>query len=195
VNESNPRWSPDGSRIAFSSSAEGNGSEIFIYWVESGAMARITQLERSPRSMRWSPDGTKLAFVMHVPESNPVLVKSPKKPRGADWADPPRVTTRLNHEADGVGYLEPGYSHIFVVPADGGTARQVTSGDYHHSGTPSWTKDGKKLIFSANRHENWEYERRNSEIYSVDVETGELAPAGQKFREFVLENWHALSLP
>jgi len=181
VNESNPRWSPDGSRIAFSSSAEGNGSEIFIYWVESGAMARITQLERSPRSMRWSPDGTQLAFVMHVPESNPVLVKSPKKPRGADWADPPRVTTRLNHEADGVGYLEPGYSHIFVVPADGGTARQVTSGDYHHSGTPSWTKDGKKLIFSANRHENWEYERRNSEIYSVDVETGEITALTYRF--------------
>jgi len=181
VNESNPRWSPDGSRIAFSSPAEGNGSEIFIYWVESGAMARITQLERSPRSMKWSPDGTQLAFVMHVPESNPVLVKSPKKPKGADWADPPRVTTRLNHEADGVGYLEPGYSHIFVVPATGGTARQVTSGDYHHSGTPAWTKDGKKLIFSANRHENWEYERRNSEIYSVDLETGEITALTDRF--------------
>jgi len=181
VNESNPRWSPNGSRIAFSSPAEGNGSEIFIYWVESGAMARITQLERSPRSMKWSPDGTQLAFVMHVPESNPVLVKSPKKPRGADWADPPRVTTRLNHEADGVGYLEPGYSHIFVVPATGGTARQVTSGDYHHSGTPAWTKDGKKLIFSANRHENWEYERRNSEIYSVDLETGEITALTDRF--------------
>jgi len=181
VNESNPRWSPNGSRIAFSSPAEGNGSEIFIYWVESGAMARITQLERSPRSMKWSPDGTQLAFVMHVPESNPVLVKSPKKPKGADWADPPRVTTRLNHEADGVGYLEPGYSHIFVVPATGGTARQVTSGDYHHSGTPAWTKDGKKLIFSANRHENWEYERRNSEIYSVDLETGEITALTDRF--------------
>ena len=181
VNESNPRWSPDGSRILFSSSAEGNGSEIFIYWVESGAMARITQLERSPRSMRWSPDGTQLAFVMHVPESNPVLVKSPKKPRGADWADQPRVTTRLNHEADGVGYLEPGYAHIFVVPAEGGTARQVTSGDYHHSGTPSWTKDGRTLIFSANRHNNWEYERRNSEIYSVDVKTGEITALTDRF--------------
>jgi dipeptidyl aminopeptidase/acylaminoacyl peptidase len=173
-NESSPRWSPDGSRIAFASSAEGHGSEIYVYWVESGRMARITQLERSPRHITWSPDGTQLAFSMHVPESNPVLVKPPKKPKGADWAEPPRVTTRLKHEADGVGYLEPGYSHLFVVPADGGTARQVTSGDFHHDNAPVWTPDGKALIFSANRHEDWAYDRRNSEIYKVSLADGHI---------------------
>lgn len=171
-NESSPRWSPDGSRIAFASSAEGNGSEIYVYWVDSGKLARITQLERSPSDISWSPDGSHIAFSMHVPEPNPVLVKPPKKPKGADWAKHPRVTTRLKHEADGVGYLEPGYSHLFVVPAEGGTARQITSGDFHHDSKPVWTPDGKYLIFSANRHEDWAYNRRNSEIYSVSVEDG-----------------------
>ena len=171
-NESSARWSPDGNRIAFASSAEGNGSEIFVYWVESGKMARITQLERSPGDMSWSPDGKHLAFNMHVPESNPVLVKPPKKPDGAEWAEHPRVTKRLKHEADGVGYLEPGFSHLFVVPAEGGTARQVTSGEFHHDSKPHWTPDGGSLIFSANRHDDWEYDRRNSEIYSVSVSDG-----------------------
>ncbi|MDZ7714776.1 MAG: S9 family peptidase [Balneolaceae bacterium] len=170
--KSSPRWSPDGSRIAFASSAEGNGSEIYVYWVDSGKMARITQLERSPGDMSWSPDGSHIAFSMHVPESNPVLVKPAKKPKGADWAEHPRVTTRLKHEADGAGYLEPGYSHLFVVPAEGGTARQITSGDFHHDSRPVWTTDEKHLIFSANRHEDWAYNRRNSEIYSVSVEDG-----------------------
>ena len=173
-NESTPRWSPDGSRIAFASSAEGNGSEIYVYWVDSGRMARITQLERSPGDISWSPDGSHIAFSMHVPESNPVLVKPPKKPKGADWAEHPRVTTRLKHEADGTGYLEPGYSHLFVVPADGGTARQITSGDFHHDSTPAWTPDGEHLIFSANRNEDWQYNRRNSEVYSVSVENGSI---------------------
>lgn len=181
VNESNPRWSPDGSRIAFSSSAEGNGSEIYVFWVESGKMARVTQLERSPNGLSWSPDGKQIAFSMHVPESNPVLVKPPKKPKGADWAEHPRVTKRLKHEADGVGYLEPGFSHLYVVPADGGTARQITSGDYHHDSTPAWTPDGESLIFSANRHDNWEYDRRNSEIYSVSVENGVITPLTDRF--------------
>ena len=173
-NESSPRWSPDGERIAFASSAKGNGSEIFIYWVASGKMARITQLDRSPSNISWSPDGSHLAFSMHVPESNPILVKPPKKPKGADWAEHPRVTKRLNHEADGVGYLEPGFSHLFVVPAEGGTARQITSGEYHHDSNPVWSSDSEALIFSANRHEDWEYDRRNSEIYSVDISDGSI---------------------
>lgn len=173
-NEASARWSPDGKRIAFASSAEGNGSEIFVYWVESGKMARITQLERSPGDISWSPDGKYLAFNMHIPEPNPVLVKPPKKPDGAEWAEHPRVTKRLKHEADGVGYLEPGFSHLFVVPAEGGSARQITSGNYHHDSKPNWTPDGKSLVFSANRNEDWEYNRRNSEIYSVSVEDGNI---------------------
>ena len=84
----------------------------------------------------------------------------------------PRVTTRLKHEADGSGYMEPGYTHLFVMPVEGGSARQITSGDFHHNGPAQWSKDGKKLIFSANRHPDWEYDRRNSEIYSVSIEDG-----------------------
>ncbi|MDX1637678.1 MAG: S9 family peptidase [Balneolaceae bacterium] len=174
VDESNARWSPDGTRIAFSSSTEDDGSEIYIYWVESGKLARVTQLENSPRGLSWSPDGTRLAFTMKVAEPNPVLVKPPKKPDGAEWAEHPRVTTRLKHEADGAGYIEPGFSHIFVVPADGGTARQVTSGDYHHESRPQWSPDGESLFFTANRHDDWAYDRRNSEIYEVDIESGEI---------------------
>ncbi|MBN2733190.1 MAG: S9 family peptidase [Balneolaceae bacterium] len=176
-NESSPRWSPDGTRIAYARSAEGNGSEVYVYWVDSGKTARITQLARSPGDIRWSPDGKYIALSMHVPESNPVLVENaPKKPEGAEWTDPPRVTTRLKHEADGAGYLEPGFSQLFVVPAEGGTARQITSGDYHHDSTPVWTPDSKHLIFSANRHDDWEYNRRNSEVYSVSVEDGAITP-------------------
>ena len=175
VNESSPRWSPDGTRIAFVSSSE-NGSEIYVYWISSGKMARLTQLDRSPGGLSWSPDGMHIAFSMLVPDTPPFLVKSPKAPKGAKWADKPRVTTRLKYEQDGSGYIEPGFHHFFIIPSEGGTPRQVTSGDYFHRGTPQWSKDGKQLIFSSNRNENWEYEFRNSEIYSVSIENGEIEP-------------------
>lgn len=181
VNESSPRWSPDGRRLAFLSSSEEHGGEIYVHWVETGATARITQVERSPGGISWSPDGTRIAFSMRVPGSAPRLVDPPQAPDGADWAPAPRVETRLNHEQDGAGIMEYGFDHLFVVNAEGGAPRQVTSGDRHHSGTPRWTPDGERLIFSANLHEEWEREFRNSEIYSVAVEGGEIQQLTARF--------------
>ena len=116
VDESSPRWSPTGDRILFSSNSE-EGREIFVYWISSGQIAQLSQLERSPGGLSWSPDGTQVAFSMLVPESPPVLVKPPKKPKGAEWPEIPRITTRLKHEADGSGYLETGFRHFFVIPS------------------------------------------------------------------------------
>lgn len=171
VNDANARWSPDGQRIAFTASTE-QGAELFIYWVNTQKTARISQLPGSPSGLSWSPDGQHLAFSMFVPGSELSLVKPPQKPAGAKWADPPRITSRLKHEADGSGYMSPGFSHYFVIPAEGGSARQVTTGDFNHRGAPVWTKDGKNLLFSGNRNKDWEYEFNNSEIYSISIETG-----------------------
>ncbi len=173
IGESNPAWSPGGNRIAFTSTTD-NGAELFAYWLAEGRVARLTQLDRSPRNLRWSPDGSHIAFSKLVPEEPVVLVTPPAKPEGAEWAEPPRVTTRLKYERDGSGYMEPGHNQYFVVPAIGGTPRQVSSGDFNHTGAPEWAPDGKRLIFSGNRHENWELDYRNSEIYSVSLETGDV---------------------
>ncbi len=173
VSESQASWSPTGDRIAFASSTS-NGSEIFVYWINGGQIAKITQLEKSPSNIKWSPNGKHLAFTMTVAEKSPVIVKGIKKPKGAKWADSPRVTDRLKHEADGQGYIEPGFSHIFVVPAYGGTARQITSGNYNHRSSLSWGNKNGKIYFSANRSDNWEYDFRNSEIYSVDINSKEI---------------------
>jgi len=172
VGETSPKWSPDGTRIAFTSSTE-NGSEIFVYWLATGKTAKLTQLEKSPGGLSWSPDGKHIAFLMTVPEAQPTLVKAPKKPKGAKWAEHPRVTTRFKYEADGVGYIKPGFKQLFIVSSDGGTARQITTGSYKH-GSPHWSKDGKMLYFSGNYNDEWEYDFRNSEIYKVETSTGQI---------------------
>jgi dipeptidyl aminopeptidase/acylaminoacyl peptidase len=172
-NESNPRWSPNGDRVAFVSDTE-EGAEIYLYWMESGRVAKISQLPFSPKSLTWSPRGDQLAFSMHVPAEPPVVAKIPKKPKGAEWADPPRITDRLYHEADGRGYIPPGFDHIFVIPALGGAARQLTKGDFNHNGTLSWDPAGQTVYFSANRNPEWEYDFRNSEVYAVNVADGNI---------------------
>ncbi len=173
ANESNARWSPDGKRIAFISNTD-EGSELYMYWVSTGQIAKLSQLEMSPRNLTWSPDGNHLAFTMFKSQNSPVIIKMPKKPKGANWAKPARITDRLKHEADGRGYMRPGFSHIYTIPAQGGTARQLTTGNFNHSGSLSFSTDSNLIYFSANRDKNWEYEFRNSEIYSVDIYSKEI---------------------
>ncbi|WP_374960012.1 TolB family protein, partial [Gilvibacter sp.] len=173
VSEGSARWSPSGDRLVYRSSSD-KGSEIFVMWMDSGRTSRLTQLEKSPSNLTWSPDGKWIAFTMKVDAKAPVIAQMPSKPKGAKWADAPRITDRLKHEADGAGYLKPGFTHIFVVPASGGTPRQLSSGDFNHGGSLSWTPDGKQLLFSANRNPDWEYDFRNSEVYALTVATGDI---------------------
>ncbi len=168
--ERSARWSPSGDRVAFVRSTE-EGSEIYVYWMESGAMAKLTQLDGSPSSLTWSPDGAQLAFSMKVKSKPPVLAKMPSKPKGAKWAKSPRITDRLKHEADGAGYIAPGFNHLFTIPAEGGSPRQLTDGERNYRGSLSWSPDGQRIYLSANLNEDWEYDFRNSEVYAINLGT------------------------
>jgi dipeptidyl aminopeptidase/acylaminoacyl peptidase len=132
----------------------------------------------SPGSIAWSPDGKWIAFTMQVPNTGEGWriegQVSQYRPRGATWTQAPRVVEKLDYRQDGQGFTADAVQHIFVVPADGGTPRQVTSGQWS-AGAPQWTPDGKTLIYgSGPRVPDAEYEWRESEIYAVDVNTGDI---------------------
>ncbi|UJP63641.1 S9 family peptidase [Mongoliitalea daihaiensis] len=167
---SSPAWSPDGARIAYMSSGEPSGSQIFIKYKDSEGATQITRIEKTPSNMKWSPDGKFIAFNMLVPYNEPWNIKMPERPKGAKWTDGPKVITQMNYKRDRVGYLEEGFTHIFIVSAEGGTPRQITQGNWNHSGV-EWTPDGKEILFTSLRVEEAEYEYRQSNVYAVNVET------------------------
>ena len=117
---------------------------------------------------------------MFVPSLPPVIAKIPKSPKGAKWAKKPTITDRLNHESDGKGYIPTGFSHLFIMPSSGGLVKQVSSGNFHHRGSISWSKDSTTLYFSANRKPDWEYDFRNSEIYKINLNDGQILPLTER---------------
>ena len=176
--DASPAWSPTGDRIVFVSD-QGGSTQLHVRWMDTGQTVEITKLQNEPQSPAWSPDGRQIAFTSLVSHDAPWIIQAPSPPEGAEWAPPARVIDKLVYRFDGKGELDPGYSHIFVVPASGGTPRQVSSGDFHHgggggrgSGTPVWTPDGRHILISANRRPDWELENRDTEVYEFAVGDG-----------------------
>ena len=174
VEGSGARWSPSGDRIAFVADGEPEGSQVFVRWMDAeGAITQITRVERGPGSLSWSPDGELIAFTMTVQEANTWPIDIPNAPEGATWTKSPRVIERLDYRQDRQGFTDDLFRHLFVVPASGGTARQLTDGSWNHTGA-AWTPDGRSLLFSSLRVDDADYQWRESEIYAIDLASGDI---------------------
>jgi dipeptidyl aminopeptidase/acylaminoacyl peptidase len=177
--DSSPRWSPDGSRLAYLSDADGK-PQLYVRWMDSGATARLTNLDEAPGDIEWSPDGKYISFSAFVPAKGLELAQLPSPPAGAKWADPPTVYDRLVYRFNGRGYLKDGFRQLFVVSSVGGAPRQITSDDFPNGGDPLvpnlavWSPDGKDLIVSINRHPESDLEPFDTEVYEISVADGAL---------------------
>ncbi len=172
-NFSSPRWSPDGTRLAYVSAADGS-PQLYVRWMDSGQTALLTNLVEAPRAIAWSPDGKSIAFTQFVRAKKPPLATPPDKPEGAQWAPPVKVIDSVVYRADGEGYLEAGYQHVFVISAEGGTPRQLTEGEFNDDGPLSFAPDNKLIVFSSNRGPDWELDPQESDVFQVDVATQKL---------------------
>jgi acylaminoacyl-peptidase len=168
-----PRWAPDGKSIVYLSNRDGS-SQLYRRWLDTGTEAKLTNLTSGASNLSWSPDGRWIAFTMPVATKPATLVQLPEKPKGAQWETPPMYIDELTYRADGRGFLPASNTQIFLLSSDGGTPRQMTTGDFSHSSRLSWTPDSEYLLFSANHHEERDYEPNNSEIHELRISDGRI---------------------
>src|SRR5215472_6496240 len=142
-----PRWSPNGDRVAFTAN-EGAGKDakpqIFVLPIGGGEARKISDAPNGIEQFAWRPDGREIAYVT---SDEPVNKKEIEKHNDAfEVGDNDYLTTEA-----------PQPSHIWLISADGGNPKRLTSGVWSlpKSAPPSspaspisWSRDGKSLLFT-----------------------------------------------
>ena len=158
-----PRWSPDGSRLAFTSNRAGDTMQLYVLPVGGGEPRRLTDLDEDVTQATWSPDGATIAFVSRVRDA--AYDEQDDKRRS------PRRFARLQYKLEHVGWTADRPLHLFTVPADGsGEPTQITSGDSQDA-SPAWSPDGATLAFVSARQPDWDTEPV-TDVYLVDAAGG-----------------------
>ncbi len=204
--DTHPRWSPDGSRLAFLSDRSavlraGGGLDVAVapdapadgatqVWVlplAGGEAHQLTRLPHDVSDLDWSPDGTRLCVVSTSEQTAPAPRhrREPGEPPESDYS----FVDRLQYQYNGKGFTHDRFAHLWLVDAETGEAGRLTGGAFN-DGAFEWSPDGRRIVFESRRHRDHDLDWQ-ADLFLVDVATRriERLSGGRGRREFSAPAW------
>lgn len=182
--DSSPRWSPDGSTIAFTSNRDDEKqSQIYLIPVDGGEARKLTDLQGEIGEFHWSPDGKQILLQFRKTDAEELERQQDeaKKKLGVVARHFDRVFFKLDEQ----GYLPKERWHLWIVNASTGKARQLTEHAIYDELTPTWSPDGKQIAYVSNHAKDPDMDPDNMDLFILSLPTGKSrripTPVGPKF--------------
>lgn len=172
--DAQPRWSPDGTRLAFVRRASAEADpQIHVLPLAGGEAAALTSLKSGCSAPAWSPDGATIAFLSgHNPALDSPESKKPKH-------EPARLVTRPVFRWNAQGFVDHDHlEHVWVVPATGGAPRALTTGREYKEENVAWSRDGRWVLFTSDRRPEPWFEHEDGEVWAVPADLAEPTEGG-----------------